>query len=193
MNYLGHLYFSKNDTTLMLNNLFGDFVKGKDLSHLPEEVRRGISLHRSIDDFIDRFPEVNRLQQMLYADLPKVSSVAIDLFFDHLLAREWKRYHRDELTVFLDRFYSSIRLDNPAYNESFRLMITRMTEINWLSHYPDLDGLDKMCRGVSARLSFENSLKYGKAVFLDYENAITEVFGQFMEAAIKKFNVDISK
>ena len=32
MNFLGHLYFSHDDLALMQANLFGDFVKGKDLS-----------------------------------------------------------------------------------------------------------------------------------------------------------------
>ncbi|MGV3630774.1 MAG: ACP phosphodiesterase [Bacteroidota bacterium] len=193
MNYLGHLYFSNNDTTLMLNNLFGDFVKGKDLSHFPEEIRKGIYLHRSIDDYIDRFPKVGELQQALRVDLPKVSSIAVDLFFDHLLAKNWRRYHPDELDVFLERFYRSIDLDNSSYTSEFKFMISKMTEINWMSHYDKLEGLDKMCRGVSARISFENSLKDGQRVFLEHEEAVSQCFELYMESAIRKFNVDISK
>ena len=66
MNYLGHLYFSDNDHTLMLANLFGDFVKGKDLSAFQPEIQNGITLHRSIDNYIDSHPEVLRLLKILY-------------------------------------------------------------------------------------------------------------------------------
>lgn len=191
MNYLGHLYFSSNDTTLMLNNLFGDFVKGKDLSHFPGEIRRGIYLHRSIDDYIDRFPEVSNLQQVLRPDLPKISAIAVDLFFDHLLAKNWRQYHPVPLDDFLRGFYADIDLNKSYYTDNFRQMISRMMEVNWLSHYHTIEGLDKMCRGVSARLSFENSLKNGKAVFLKHEEAVTQTFESFMEAAILKFNVDM--
>ncbi len=85
MNFLGHLYFSDNKQELMLNNLFGDFVKGKDISRYPIEIQQGITLHRKIDNFIDRHPLVLELSHKLFADLPKVSAIAIDLFFDHLL------------------------------------------------------------------------------------------------------------
>ncbi len=191
MNYLGHLYFSNNDTTLMLNNLFGDFVKGKDLSYLPEAVRKGVYLHRSIDDFIDHFPAVNELQQVLRPDLPKVSSIAVDLFFDHLLAKNWERYHPGKLDVFLANFYASINQERYFYSKEFEYMISRMVEMNWMAHYSKLEGLDKMCRGVSSRLSFENSLKDGKRVFLKHEDVVNQCFEVYMEAAIRKFNVDM--
>lgn len=189
MNYLGHLYFSNNDKTLMLNNLFGDFVKGRDLSHFPKEMQKGILLHRKIDDFIDHFPEVNFLQQELYEELPKVSSVAIDLFFDHLLAKHWNDYHQTEINTYLEGFYKSVNLKNEFFTDKFKLMINKMLEVNWLSHYSSLDGLDKMCRGVSSRISFENKLKDGKEVYLKHEKSINQVFSVYMKAAILKFNI----
>jgi acyl carrier protein phosphodiesterase len=193
MNYLGHLYFSNNDKTLMLNNLFGDFVKGRDLSHFPIEIQKGLILHRQIDDFIDHFPLVNELQHELYEELPKISSIAIDLFFDHLLAKNWKDYHSKEINQFLKEFYESIHLENEFYTDSFKLMISKMLEMNWIAHYSSIDGLNKMCQGVSKRISFDNNLKFGKEVFLKHEKAINQVFRIYMEAAISKFNVDISK
>lgn len=193
MNYLGHLYLSNNDKTLMLNNLFGDFVKGRDLSHFPTEIQNGLILHRKIDDFIDHFPLVNELQHALYSELPKISSVAIDLFFDHLLAKNWQDYHHKEINQFLKEFYESIKLENEHYTDSFKIMISKMLEMNWISHYSSLDGLHKMCQGVSKRISLDNNLKFGKEVFLKHEKAINQVFRTYMEAAISKFNVDISK
>lgn len=193
MNYLGHLYLSNNDKTLMLNNLFGDFVKGRDLSHFPIEIQNGLILHRKIDDFIDHFPLVNELQHELYEELPKISSIAIDLFFDHLLAKNWKDYHSKEINQFLKEFYESINLENEFYTDSFKLMISKMLEMNWIGHYSSIDGLNKMCQGVSKRISFDNNLKFGKEVFLKREKAINQVFRTYMEAAISKFNVDISK
>ena len=51
MNYLGHLYLSGDQKDLMLANLFGDFVKGRDYSYLPQIVQTGVTLHREIDNF----------------------------------------------------------------------------------------------------------------------------------------------
>ena len=189
MNFLGHIYFSNNDKKLMLDNLFGDFVKGKDLSFYPKNVQKGLLLHRKIDDFIDHHPKVLELTHKLYIDLPKVSAIAIDLFFDHLLAKNWSTFHETELNVFLAEFYTSINLNENYYSNDFKLMISKMIEINWISYYPTLEGLEKACQGVSKRLSFENKLKFGKEVFLKFEKEIEPVFSEYMSDAKIKFNI----
>lgn len=193
MNYLGHLYFSNNDKELMLNNLFGDFVKGKDLSHFPQAIQNGLHLHREIDNYIDHHPEVVGLQHKLFEELPKVSSIAIDLYFDHLLAKNWNDYHATPLNKFLENFYRSINIRNEFYTDNFKFMISKMLEMNWLSHYPKIEGLNKMCQGVSKRISFDNNLKFGKEVFLNHEDVINQAFRLYMKDAVEKFNVDISK
>lgn len=193
MNFLGHLYFSNNDTTLMRNNLFGDFVKGSALDHFPEDVQVGIVLHRSIDSFIDSHPTVKVLMRKLYAELPKVSGVAIDLFFDHLLAKNWAQFHPMELNAFLYRFYDSVQLDGFDYTDEFQEMIRKMIEINWISYYPTLDGLNKMCHGVASRISFPTQLINGVEVYLAHEEEIETAFFEFMSDAQYFFGNDIPK
>jgi acyl carrier protein phosphodiesterase len=93
MNFLGHLYFSNNDFELMQANLFGDFVKGKDYTHLPLKLQEGVTLHRKIDHYIDHHPAVLDLVHLLHDDLPKVAAIAVDIYFDHLLAKNWSKFH----------------------------------------------------------------------------------------------------
>lgn len=189
MNYLGHLFFSKNDKQLMLANLFGDFVKGKDLSGYSAKVREGIVLHRAIDNYIDTHPAVLELLHELYAQLPKVAGIAVDLYFDHLLAKNWNRYHPQPLEEFLDQFYESIDVTHDDYSPSFRNMIGHLVRVNWISYYPTTDGLDKACNGVSSRLSFPNELKNGLRVFRKHKERITAVFERYMTDAIQHFGV----
>ena len=106
MNLLGHLYFSDNKQELMYANLFGDFVKGKNLSAFSTVVQSGIVLHRSIDSYIDQHTEVRKLMHILYPILPKVTGIAIDLYFDHCLAKNWKTYHNIPYEEFLEEFYA---------------------------------------------------------------------------------------
>ena len=54
MNLLGHLYFSADDKELMIANLYGDHFHGRNYTHFPEIIQKGIYLHRQIDDFIDQ-------------------------------------------------------------------------------------------------------------------------------------------
>ncbi|MDD2984449.1 MAG: acyl carrier protein phosphodiesterase [Crocinitomicaceae bacterium] len=193
MNYLGHLYFSNNDSELMTANLFGDFVKGRDLSAYQPKVQEGILLHRKIDSFIDQSETVLILMRKLYASLPKVSSVAIDLFFDHLLAKNWNQFHPVPLDDFLNQYYQNIQLSEQLYAAKFIGMMQKLIEHNWISYYPTLYGLEKSCQGVSSRISFPNELKNGKIVFLEYEEEITDTFFQFMKEANEYFLVDYIK
>jgi acyl carrier protein phosphodiesterase len=183
MNFLGHLYFSRNDKELMLANLFGDFVRGKDLSNFRPKTQQGIFLHRQIDSYIDNHPAVHDLLQILYEPLPKVAGVAIDLYFDHLLALNWNTHHPEKLEIFIQKFYDSIDLNHPEFSSDFRYMISKMQEKNWLYQYQFEHGLYKACLGVSSRISFENELKNGLSVFHSFKTDIQRAFNLYMTDA----------
>ena len=177
----------------MVANLYGDFVKGKDLGIYPPKVREGIVLHRSIDNFIDTHPVVLNLLHELYPQLPKVASIAVDLYFDHLLAKHWASYHSKPLDEFLANFYSNAVYDLPEFSPSFKKMMQMLIEMNWISYYPTLEGLDKACRGVSSRISFPNELKNGARFFIEHEQKILTAFELFMKDAVDFFNIPNSK
>lgn len=172
----------------MLANLYGDFVKGSHLETYTEQVQMGIRLHRSIDTYIDTHPAVLELKQLLYKDLPKVSGVAIDLYFDHLLAKNWKDYHVRSLTEFLDEFYAHPIPLSANFSAEFIAFIDAMRFHNWMSHYPTEYGLKKSCEGVSAKISFPNALKEGRLIFKKYEEEITACFRTYMADAIVYFS-----
>lgn len=168
----------------MYANLNGDFVRGKDLSHLPKKLEQGIILHRMIDTYIDHHPVVLELLHKLYEPLPKVAGIAVDLYFDHILAKNWGKFHSTPLDQFIDQFYESV-LDNEShYSPKFKLMITRMKERNWLYQYQFEYGLMKACKGVSSRISFPNALDTAHHVFKTYETDVEKCFYAFMEDAI---------
>ncbi|MDR0801957.1 ACP phosphodiesterase [Fluviicola sp.] len=183
MNYLGHIYFSNNDPQLAIANLFGDFVKGKKYLKYPQYIQKGILLHRRIDDFIDHHHKVIHLIHKIRDSLPKVAPIAVDIYFDYLLAKNWDQYHPTKLPDFLVDLYSNIDLSNKPYPSDFKLFINLMIERNWMSYYPTEEGLYKMCQGVSNKLSFENALKDGYTVFYDFQNEITSCFHEYMRDA----------
>lgn len=187
MNLLGHLYFSNDDKELMYANLFGDYIKGSDLGHFPPEVRKGLLLHREIDQFIDHHPDVVVLMRSLYADLPKVSGIAIDLFFDHLLARNWSEFHPKSLEKFLKDFYDYEPLHFESYTLEFKEFVVQLKINKWISHYATRFGLERMSEGVSGRISFPNSLNTAPLVFDRHKEAITSCFYAFMLDADRRF------
>jgi acyl carrier protein phosphodiesterase len=198
MNFLGHLYLSKNQSDLMLANLFGDFVKGRDYTHLPKIVQQGVTLHREIDDFIDHHPLILRiLNDFLYKDLPKVAPIAIDLYMDHLLAKNWRKFHRLKLKEFEFLFFEyalnpsnqtfKTKDNTYSYPSEFISLLHIMHEKSWLSHYEKIDGLEMAASGLAKRISFTNNLNEAVSVYQKHESQIESVFFDFMKEAQNKF------
>lgn len=171
----------------MYANLFGDFVKGRDLNHFPPLLQKGILLHREIDSYIDHHPIVLELLHTLYPKLPKVSGIAVDLFFDHLLARNWESYHQKKYDDFLSDFYTTEIAFPESYPTDFHQFLYQLKTINWMHYYPTHEGLTKACNGISKRLSFDNKLPSAPIIFNEMEPEITLTFLQFMKDAIRHF------
>lgn len=188
MNFLGHLFFSSNDPELMVANLFGDHFHGKQYTHFSSVIQKGILLHRKIDDFIDHHSAVKELRLTLYSELPKVAGIAIDLYFDHLLAERWSTYHNLPLNAFLDRFYGFESHCLVEYPPQFQAFIVQLKTNKWMNHYGTEFGLRKSCEGVSQRLSFSNKLIEAPSVYISNQEKITSVFELFMKDAIAHFN-----
>lgn len=188
MNYLGHIYFSNNDFELAKANLYGDYIKGSDLSNYSELIQKGIRLHREIDNYIDHHPLITeKLLPILRPELPKVAPIAVDLIFDHLLAKNWSDFHTKKLTDYLEEFYASIRSNQQEFSLTFLQQLGRMESFRWLNVYSEFEGLIKLSHGVSRKLNFTNSLPNTPDVFLKNEVEITEIFYQFMKDAQAHF------
>jgi acyl carrier protein phosphodiesterase len=171
----------------MLSNLYGDFVKGKDFTNYSTIVQKGIHLHRRIDHFIDTHPAVTELRLSLYDKLPKVAGVAIDLYFDHLLARSWENYHSKDYTLFLNEFYLHQADFEQELKKDFKEFMGYFRMRKWLNHYPTAFGLAKSCEGVSKRISFDNVLHKAPEQFYLREKEIQACFEIYMKDAILKF------
>ncbi len=184
MNFLGHLFFSNNDAQLMHANLYGDFVKGRDLSGYPTILEKGIRLHREIDHYVDNHPVVRSLVHELYKPLPKVAGIAIDLYFDHVLAKTWGNYHALPLNEFVANFYATEPEPRDHYSTEYLLMFEKMRKRNWLEHYKTMFGLTKACQGVSKRISFGNVLDKAPLIYGQFGEKVEKTFITFMEDAI---------
>lgn len=181
----------------MMANLFGDFVKGKDYSHLPETVQNGVLLHRQIDDYIDHHEVVKELRLKLFKELPKIAGIAIDLYMDHCLAKKWDNFHREKLTEYLNTFFDyALQKRNQTFSETgfhypdnFLELLSIMHENRWIENYRNRSGLVFACNGLSKRISFPNNLDEAPLVFEKNKTLIEHTFKVYMHDAIKKFNI----
>ena len=159
MNFLAHLYLSGNDTSVMLGNFIGDFIKGKNMAEkVGHEIARGVELHREIDFFTDQHPIVRESKKRLRPKYRHYSGVIVDVFYDHYLAKNWKDYHAQALPEYAKGVYALIQKNNALLPERVNLMIPYMIKGNWLVNYATLEGIHRALTGMARRTPYESKM-----------------------------------
>jgi acyl carrier protein phosphodiesterase len=90
---------------MMVGNFIADAVKGKKYLEYEEEISKGIIMHREIDTFTDSHEIVSHSKRFFRSRYGLFSSVLIDLFYDHFLAKNWNTYSEQSLSSFADHAY----------------------------------------------------------------------------------------
>lgn len=159
MNFLAHLYLSGDDTSVLLGNFIGDFVKGKNLSEkVGPEMARGIELHREIDFFTDQHPIVTQSKKRLRPKYRHYSGVIVDVFYDHFLAKNWNDYHSQLLPDYADHVYNVIQKNSSLLPDRVNMMMPYMVKGNWLVNYAKLEGIHRALTGMARRTPYESKM-----------------------------------
>ena len=123
----------------------------------------------------------------MYPKLPKISGIAVDLYFDHLLAKNWNEFHDVELDDFLNTFYDTTPKHQNHFTEDFLFVLSKMKNGRWMNQYRSFEGLTTACKNLSARIPFENVLYRAPEVFLELEQEVNNSFEKYMADAIPNF------
>ena len=158
MNHLAHIYLSGEFSELMLGNFIADSVKGAEINKFSEGIKKGIKLHRQIDEFTDKHPIVEQSKQRLRPAYAKYSGVIVDIFYDHFLALHWNDYSNVPLADYAAIVYNYIEKHLPELPERVNHFFPYMVEHNWLVNYAGYDGIEKVLEGMSRRASFDSHM-----------------------------------
>lgn len=182
MNWLAHLYLSPPGPAHRMGNLLPDLVPAGSLAALPEELQPGIALHRSIDAFTDRHPVMRRSIQRLPAEWRRYGGILCDVFYDHLLARDWARYSTVPLAEFAREVYAGFDEWLPFIPEPAAHRLRLMREGDLLGSYQSIAGIAAALERISLRLRRPVALA-GAAHILEQESdAFTADFREFFPA-----------
>lgn len=150
MNFLAHLLTGDSGDETLIGSFAGDFCRGRLDAH-PEELRRGIRLHRMVDAFADGHPEFSSIRALLRPALGLYAAVGADMLIDHLLAREWERWvPRESLGEFAARAGEALLNGSPLLPPSGGRIAALMVDGRWLESYARRDGI----RTALERMSF---------------------------------------
>jgi acyl carrier protein phosphodiesterase len=158
LNFLAHLYLSGPSDGILIGNFIADFVKGKAKNDYPDEIRKGIELHRAIDDYTDHHPVTSLSKQRLYPSQGKYAPVVLDVFYDHFLAKNFDEYSSVPLTIFAANAYNLIQANASILPEKVNQFLPYMIERNWLVNYASVEGISRTLKGMSKRVAFSNQM-----------------------------------
>ncbi len=153
MNYLAHLFLAGTDADSLIGNLAGDFVKGRIGDDVPPGIAAGIRQHRRVDAFTDSHPAVAAFSRVLSPEYGHYARVIADVFFDHFLAVDFRRYASEPLEAFLTRVYATIDPHADRLPGNLRIVYPRMRDEGWLASYQSIYGIRMALGGISHRLS----------------------------------------
>ena len=93
MNFLAHIYLSRDSNDITIGNFIGDYVKGHEFEKYPTGIRNGILLHRKIDYFTDTHAIVKEDKKLFVGRYHKYAGIITDILYDHYLALGWSNFN----------------------------------------------------------------------------------------------------
>lgn len=183
MNYLAHLFLAGKNDGMILGALLEDCVVGgidnSVNSLLPEDVKKGLRLHRHIDTFTDSDKGIAQVKQLFYTDFGKYSGVIVDVIFDHFLHKNWETFSDEKFEVFKESIYTSLTTQYlDLQPPRLKRLIDSMTEHDWLKTYIHFWGVERALSSLNRRVGtldltdamevVHNNYEFINGVFLDF-------------------------
>lgn len=144
MNFLAHIYLSGDNDLLKIGNFMADGIRGKDYLRFPEEVKKGILLHRKIDSFTDEHLIYRKSKHRLHAKYGHYAGVIMDIIYDHFLAKNWEKYSNESLEHYVSDFYQLLDDHLGILTEKTKNLLPSMKQNNWLLSYQSIEGIEKI-------------------------------------------------
>ena len=156
MNFLAHCLLAQPGAGSIAGGVLGDFVKGSIPESLPRDLAAGIRLHRRIDSFSNRLPEMKVSVARFDPTLRRAAPVLLDILADHCLTLTWGRYADENLRTFTARVYAAIETYSDQVPVRGRGFVSRMVETDLLARYGDPEVIERAMAHVLERLRLDH-------------------------------------
>ncbi|WP_281633168.1 ACP phosphodiesterase [Flavobacterium luteolum] len=186
MNFLAHIYLSGDNDLIKIGNFMADGIRGKQFEHFPEDVQKGILLHRFIDTYTDSHDIFRKSTKRLHERYHHYAGVIVDIVYDHFLAKNWTQYSDEELALFVKRFYNSLHDNYDILTEKTQGLMPYMIERNWLLSYRTTEGIQNILTQMDRRSKNISQMQYAVEELTEFYDEFEEEFTLFFEEMRKK-------
>lgn len=190
MNFLAHIYLSGENDLVKIGNFMADGIRGNDYLKFPDEVIKGILLHRQIDTFTDLHPIYRKSKHRLHEKYGHYSGVIMDILYDHFLAKNWNEYSYEKLEDYVESFYKSLENNKAILSEKTKSIVPYMIDQNWLASYASLAGIEKilfqMDYRTKHRANMQEAIVELQEFYFQFEEEFTLFFEELREFSNQK-------
>lgn len=180
MNYLAHIYLSGNNEEIKIGNFIADFIYGNQYKKYSKNIQKGILLHRAIDTYTDSHPVFRKSKKRLFPGFRHYSSVIVDMFYDHFLAKNFETYSNVSLKDFSKSFYTILEKNMDELPKKVNQIYPIMVKYNWLVHYKNIDDLRDILNQMNNKTKFttqlDDSVDLLKEHYDTFESEFTDFF-----------------
>ncbi len=170
---------SGENPDIRFGNFIGDDVKGNNYLNFPAEIQRGILLHRHIDSFTDTHDITLETLKLLYPKMGKVSGIALDIYNDHFLAKNWSEYSNENLLDFTLNFYEQVQSYREYIPPTLERMYYFMKKDNWLYGYQSKSKLASTFSNMVKKYPFAEKLNFAPECLVEHYDSLEEHFSTF--------------
>lgn len=152
MNFLAHLHIADHCNSHLMGNLLGDFVKGDPSKQYQTDISNGIKLHRFVDRITDHHDLVEECKPHFTGVARRFAPIALDMFWDHCLAKHWRTFSPQSLDSFVRYAYCEVNKQiSDDLPPRFLMLHSRMWSGGWLQSYQDLENIEFALHRMSQR------------------------------------------
>ncbi|OXA99396.1 ACP phosphodiesterase [Flavobacterium oncorhynchi] len=181
MNFLAHIYLSGENDLIKIGNFMADGIRGKQFEHFPEDVQKGILLHRFIDTYTDSHDTFRQSTKRLHEKYHHYSGVIVDIMYDHFLAKNWEKYSDEKLDHFINRFYRSLHENYPILTEKTQNLMPTMIRENWLWSYQTIDGIQYILTQMDRRSKNQSKMQFASQELKEFYPEFEREFDLFFK------------
>ncbi len=178
---------------MKIGNFMADGIRGKHFENFPDDVRKGILLHREIDTYTDAHPIWRNSTKKLHERYHHYAGVIVDVFYDHFLAKNWSRYSDESLEDFTDGFYRTLINHYDLLTEKTKGMMPYMIRHNWLLSYRTLQGMERILTQMDQRTGNKSEMRFAhlelRQYYDDFEKEFTEFFIELQSFCARKITL----
>ncbi len=193
MNFLAHIYLSNENEQIKIGNFIADSIKGNKYTHLPEEVQKGIKLHREIDQFTDTHKTVRKSKRRLHERYNHYDGVIIDILYDHYLAKNWQFYSDIPLKIYTQNFYLLLKRNYDILPDNIKKLMPYMIQDDWLYNYSNLTGIEKVLQGMNRRTKNKSQMHLAIEDLKTHYDALEKDFENFFQDLITFTNTKLKE